>query len=204
MIWIIILAIFLVYVLSGIRIIKDNNAGVIISLGRITRVLRPGIGWILPFFERIEYLNTKIKTHNLPEELMITKDLDEFKVKSSFTYFIEHPDRSLKVEDIDETTKNISCAIIKSKIGEVETQSLISKREETLQKTLNSINTNLSIYGTKVNSVNIHDLKPVRKIKKAKTKNEIKKIKEKHDNTLKKAKEEIKETTLEEDDFLLD
>ena len=208
MIWIIISVLFTIYVLSGVRIIKDNTKGVIWTLGRITRVTSPGIGWILPLFEKIYVVETKIKTQDLSDEMLITSDLDEFKVKISVTYFVEHADRALKVEDLDVTVKNISSAIIRSGVGRFDTNSFISKREEVLIDVLKSLNSDLLVYGAKVNSINIYELKPARKL--SSKKKESLKVKEKKETKPVKAEKISKKgdkplikKVEDEDDFLL-
>lgn len=46
--------------ISGFRIIRQNEIGVVESFGKFTKILNPGLNWIIPLVQKIYHLDTRI------------------------------------------------------------------------------------------------------------------------------------------------
>jgi regulator of protease activity HflC (stomatin/prohibitin superfamily) len=130
MIYIIILAaILILFLITGFKIIRENTKAVVITLGRITRVLNPGIRYSLWPFERVELVDTKIATIDLDKQEIITKDRLHASINISVIYEIEHADRVIKVDNVTKIVKDTSNSHVKSSFGNLNSDEIIAHRQ---------------------------------------------------------------------------
>src|SRR6185437_5423298 len=67
-------AMLVVLVFEGVRIVPQQNAWVVERLGKFHRVLEPGLELIMPFVDRIAYRHSlKEVPLDVPEQVCITK-----------------------------------------------------------------------------------------------------------------------------------
>ncbi len=96
----IIAIIFVVFFLSGIRIVRPTHRGLIERLGKYKRFARAGFNWIIPVIERLYQVNiTEVMVDAQPQEI-ITNDNLNARVDAQ-VYF--------KVKDDEDSVKN--CAV---------------------------------------------------------------------------------------------
>ncbi|HEX4779668.1 MAG TPA: SPFH domain-containing protein, partial [Usitatibacter sp.] len=76
-----IIAMFVVLVAEGVRIVPQQNAWVVERLGKFFRVLEPGLNLIVPFMDRVAYKHSlKEVPLDVPEQVCITKDNTQLSV----------------------------------------------------------------------------------------------------------------------------
>ena len=64
-----------IYVSLSPRLIKDWERGVVLRLGRFTRVLGPGINWTFPGFDRlVATVDMRIRSTSFQAEKTLTRD----------------------------------------------------------------------------------------------------------------------------------
>src|SRR5689334_5097571 len=69
------LAMVVVLIAEGVRIVPQQNAWVVERLGKFHTVLEPGANLIVPFIDRIAYKHSlKEVPLDIPEQVCITKD----------------------------------------------------------------------------------------------------------------------------------
>ena len=69
------LAMIVVFVFEGVRIVPQQSAWVVERLGKFSRVLEPGLQLIVPFVDRIAYRHSlKEVPLDVPEQVCITRD----------------------------------------------------------------------------------------------------------------------------------
>ena len=74
-VWIFIIALVVVFVIEGVRIVPQQFAFVVERLGKFHATLEPGLNLIVPFMDRIAYRHSlKEVPLDVPEQVCITKD----------------------------------------------------------------------------------------------------------------------------------
>ncbi len=154
---VILVVILAVYVFNCFKILNEYERGVIFRLGRILPKPK-GPGFVLVLFpiDRIVRVDLRTITLDVPPQDVITKDNVSVKVNAVVYYRAIDPNRAIiEVEDFHFATSQISQTSLRSTLGRVTLDDLLSERE--------SINAELQIiidkatdpWGVKVSHVEI-------------------------------------------------
>ena len=88
--WLIVIPIVIVYFLSGIRIVRPTERGLVERLGKYRKFASPGFNWIIPVIDRMIVVNiTETMVDAEPQEIITNDNLNAkvdaqvyFKVKA--------------------------------------------------------------------------------------------------------------------------
>ncbi len=181
-----ILIIFLlVYTGFGFRVLKEYERGVVYTLGRYYKVIGPGLRWVFPLLQSVEYVDVRVKSLDLKYQTCSTSEGTPVKFKSSVHYKVESPSKAInEVENYLELLQHSSESALKEIIGSSVDENLLSERGKILKKVKEELSKESSNWGLKIDNINIYDL-------------EISDYKPR----VRKKKESVKD---KKDDFLLD
>ncbi|MCD6583069.1 MAG: slipin family protein [Candidatus Omnitrophica bacterium] len=145
------------YILSCIKIVKEYERAVIFRLGRVLpKPKGPGIFFILYPIDKMIKLSLRTITLDVPPQDIITKDNVSVKVNAVVYYRIMDPIKAvIEVEDYDFATSQISQTTLRSVIGQVELDELLSNREKINTSLQEIIDKQTDPWGVKVSVVEI-------------------------------------------------
>lgn len=160
--WIIIaiVAIALIMLLSAaIRIVYQYEAGVVFRLGRLETTRKPGLRFIIPFFDRMRKVDTRTITMDVPSQEAITRDNVTVKVNAVVYFRVMHPESAvIEVYDYKLATYQIAQTTLRSVLGQSELDELLAHREKLNQKLQQIIDEQTAPWGIKVSVVEIKDV----------------------------------------------
>lgn len=137
---VIIVGIVILYLLTAINVLREYERGVIFRLGRLLPEPK-GPGWFLVFWpiDQIRRVDLRTVAMDVPPQDVITRDNVTCKV-NAVTYFrVLNPLRAIvEVENYLYATSQLAQTTLRSVLGEVELDQLLSQRE-VLNKRLQSI-----------------------------------------------------------------
>ncbi len=146
-----------IYILNSIKILNEYERGVIFRLGRIlSQPKGPGIILVFAPVDRIVKVDLRTIALDVPPQDVITKDNVTVKVNAVVYYKVLEPNRAItEVEDYHFATSQMSQTGLRSTLGQVSLDELLSEREK--------INTQLQLivdkatdpWGIKVSHVEI-------------------------------------------------
>src|SRR5260221_721181 len=85
-------AMIVVFIFEGVRIVPQQNAWVVERLGKFHAVLQPGLNLIVPFFDRVAYKHSlKEIPLDVPEQICITKDNTQLTVDGIIYFQVVDP-----------------------------------------------------------------------------------------------------------------
>ncbi|MCZ7585532.1 MAG: slipin family protein [Deltaproteobacteria bacterium] len=146
----------IVYFISGIRVLNEYERGVVFRLGRITPLVGPGLKWIIPGIDKMIKVSTRIITMDIPPQDVITRDNVTVKVNAVFYFRVMDPLKSvLEVENYIYASSQIAQTTLRSVLGEVELDDLLSEREKINVKLQQIIDEQTDPWGIKVTAVEI-------------------------------------------------
>lgn len=165
---IVIVVIAWVILSSAIKILKEWERGVILSLGRYSGVKGPGLIFLVPIVQRIYVVDMRILTMDVPAQEVITRDNVTVKV-SAVAYFraIEPEKVVTRVRDYIMATSNIAQTTLRSILGQSELDELLMHRDKINRELQEIIDRQTEPWGVKVSIVEIKDVELPENMKRA-------------------------------------
>jgi regulator of protease activity HflC (stomatin/prohibitin superfamily) len=147
-----------------IKVLKEYERGVIFRLGRIlSRPKGPGIILVLWPIDRIVKVSLRTIVHDVPPQDVITKDNVSVKVNAVVYFRVIDPIKSvIEVENFMYATSQLSQTTLRSVLGQVELDELLSHREKLNQQLQEILDKHTDPWGIKVAMVEVKhvDLPP--------------------------------------------
>jgi regulator of protease activity HflC (stomatin/prohibitin superfamily) len=152
---VIIIAIVILYLLNAIKILKEYERGVIFRLGRVlARAKGPGLIFVFPPIDRMVRVSLRIVVMDIPPQDVITKDNVSVKVNAVVYFRVMEPQKAiLEVQDYLFATSQLAQTTLRSVLGEVELDGLLSEREKLNAQLQDIIDKQTDPWGIKVQLV---------------------------------------------------
>jgi regulator of protease activity HflC (stomatin/prohibitin superfamily) len=144
------------FILAGLRVLNEYERGVIFRLGRLGPLKGPGLKWIIPAIDRMVRISTRIITMDIPPQDVITRDNVTVKVNAVFYFRVMDPTKAvLEVENYIYATSQLAQTTLRSVLGEVELDDLLSEREKINERLQVIIDEQTDPWGIKVTAVEV-------------------------------------------------
>jgi len=155
--FIVVAVIFVIWLLSSIKILPEYERGVIFRLGRLLPEAKgPGIFFVFAPLDRMVRVSLRQEAFEVPPQDIITRDNVSVKVNAVVYFRVIDPRRAVvEVENYMYATSQLAQTTLRSVLGQVELDGLLSEREhlnQTLQKLLD---TQTDPWGIKVSAVEV-------------------------------------------------
>jgi len=146
----------------SIKIVPQGNEWTIENLGKYTRTLKPGLNFIIPL---IEMVGKKViimeQVIEVPSQSVITKDNAEIRTDGVVFFQITSPEQaSYQIQNLDIAIKTLVLTNIRTVIGSMNLDDLLSQRDSINNKLLMVIDNATMPWGIKVTRIEIKDISP--------------------------------------------
>ena len=151
------IAIVVLYLINSIKILREYERGVIFRLGRALPAPK-GPGLILVFrpIDQIIRITLRQQVLEVPPQDVITRDNVTIKVNAVVTLYVVNPnDAAIKVENYVYQTSQFAQTTLRSVLGEVELDELLSHRDKLNLRIQTIIDQRTEPFGVKVISVEV-------------------------------------------------
>jgi len=152
------LAVVVVFWASNcVKILKEYERGVVFRLGRLLAEPKgPGLRFILFPIDRLYRISLRTVTQDVPPQDIITKDNVSLKVNAVIYFRVMDPNKAVvEVEDFLFATSQMAQTTLRSVLGEVELDDLLSQREQLNHQLQTTIDKQTDPWGVKVSAVEI-------------------------------------------------
>ncbi|MFZ1028693.1 MAG: stomatin-like protein [Limnoraphis robusta] len=154
---------------SSVKVVSGGDQAIVEGLNGRHRTLKPGVRYILPFFEKVvHYDTTRERFIDIKPQEVITSDNTPLTIDAVVYWKIEDIEKSFyNVEQVDESISNLVLTTLRAKIATMEMGKLFSSINEinnTLLKTLDEATEN---WGIKIIRVNLQSVTPPASIMKS-------------------------------------
>jgi len=152
--------IILLFILfSAIKIVQEYERGVIFRLGRFVGAKGPGLFFIIPFIDRMNKVDLRTVTLDVPSQEAISRDNVTLKVNAVVYFRVLDPGKAvIQVEDYRRATWQIAQTTLRNVIGQSELDELLSHREKVNDELQRIIDEQTEPWGIKVSIVEVKDV----------------------------------------------
>ena len=152
------------YLSSMVVILREYERGVVFRLGRIVGdPWGPGLVFIVRPLYRMDRISLRTVAMDVPAQDVITRDNVSVKVNAIIYFRVVDANRAvLSVENFLYATSQVAQTTLRSVLGEVELDDLLSKREELNERLQSILDVSTDAWGIKVSMVEVKavDLPP--------------------------------------------
>jgi regulator of protease activity HflC (stomatin/prohibitin superfamily) len=156
--------IVVLYLLSSIKILAEYERGVIFRLGKLLPFPKgPGVILVFAPIDRIVRVSLRTIVMDVPPQDVITRDNVSVKVNAVVYFRVVDPRRAIvEVENYHYATSQLAQTTLRSVLGQVELDDLLSERERLNQQLQQILDLHTDPWGIKVSAVEVKhvDLPP--------------------------------------------
>jgi regulator of protease activity HflC (stomatin/prohibitin superfamily) len=156
----IVVVILVLFILgNAIRILREYERGVIFRLGRLVGAKGPGLILLIPIVDKMVKVSLRTVTMDVPPQDIITRDNVTVKVSAVAYFRVLEPTKAIvDVEDYIYATSQISQTTLRSILGQVELDDLLSNREKINRELQAVIDQQTEPWGVKVSVVEVKNV----------------------------------------------
>ena len=154
---IIIVVIVVLYLISSVKILREYERGVIFRFGRLlSQPKGPGIILVFAPVDRIVRVSLRVDTLEVPAQDVITRDNVTVKVNAVLYFRVIDPRLAIvEVSNFLYATSQLAQTTLRSVLGEVELDELLSQREKLNLRLQTILDQHTSPWGVKVTMVEV-------------------------------------------------
>ncbi len=146
----------IVFLASAIRILNEFERGVVFRLGRAIGAKGPGLIILIPVIDKMRKVDLRTVTMDVPPQDIITKDNVTVKVNAVVYFRVVEPNRAvLEVENYLLATSKLAQTTLRSVVGQVELDTLLSERETINTRLQEILDAQTEPWGVKVANVEV-------------------------------------------------
>ena len=140
-----------VFLISGVKILKEYDRAVIFRLGRMVPTRGPGITYVIPLIEKMVRVDLRTVTMDVPPQDVITRDNVSVKVSAVLYFRVIDPNRAIReVANYLYATAQLAQVELRSVCGQAELDELLSQRDRLNSRIQEILDTETEPWGVKV------------------------------------------------------
>lgn len=153
----ILIALIVLYLLNSIKVLREYERGVIFRLGRVlARPKGPGLIFVFAPIDRMIRISLRLVTLDVPPQDIITRDNVSVKVNAVVYFRVMDPLKAvIEVQDYLYATSLLAQTTLRSVLGEVELDELLSQREKLNAQLQEILDKHTDPWGIKVQLVEV-------------------------------------------------
>lgn len=154
-----VIVVVVMFIASAVRILPEYERGVLFRLGRLAGVRGPGLFFIIPGIDRLVRVSLRTVVFDVPPQDVITRDNVTVKVSAVVYFRVMIADKAIvEVENYLYATSQLSQTTLRSVLGQVELDELLSQRDKINKELQEILDRHTGPWGVKVSNVEVKNI----------------------------------------------
>jgi regulator of protease activity HflC (stomatin/prohibitin superfamily) len=154
--YVVIAAIVVIFLYSGIRILREYERAVMFTLGRFSGVRGPGLILMIPIVQQMVRIDLRTIVHDVPSQDVISRDNVSVKVNAVVYFRVVDPDKAIiQVADYFNATSQLAQTTLRSVLGKHELDEMLAERDKLNRDIQHILDAQTDAWGIKVANVEI-------------------------------------------------
>ncbi len=177
----VLIALVVIYILRGIKIVSQSETMIVERLGKYNRTLNAGINVILPIIEqaketivrrqhgalsRTSRIDMREQVYDFDNQSVITKDNVMTEINALLYFQIVDPMKAVyEIQNLPVAIEKLTQTTLRNVVGEMELDETLTSRDTINSKLRNVLDDATNKWGVKVNRVELQDITPPESIR---------------------------------------
>jgi regulator of protease activity HflC (stomatin/prohibitin superfamily) len=163
----VLMAIFLMILVAGIRVAAQWEKGIVLRLGKFEAIKGPGVIYIIPVLDYVRFVDTRTLVLNIPKQKVITKDNVPAEIDGAVFFLIADVERAvIKIQDYQFAIAQYAQASLRDVIGGLSLDELLSEREQIQLHIQKIVEERIKEWGLHVDTIRLLDIELPEDLKK--------------------------------------
>lgn len=166
---IVLIILVVVFAALAVKIIPQQQVGVVERLGKFNRLMNPGLNILVPIIDRVRvYHDLRIQQTNVPPQKVITKDNVQVEIDTIIFYQVIDPEQATYgISNYVNGVRNITTATMRQIIGNMELDETLSGREKISTEIRLALDEATEKWGVRIERVEVVDINPPKDVQAA-------------------------------------
>ncbi len=153
------ITLLVLYFLGSLKVIKQYERGIVLTLGRFTGVRQPGWRVVWPWFQQLTRVDVRSTPIDVPKQEVITKDNVTVNVDAVVYFRAVVPEKAvLETTNYIYATSQFAQAALRDVTGNVTLDDLLSKRDEISNQIKAIVDKQTEPWGIDVENVKVQNI----------------------------------------------
>lgn len=150
--------VFLLFI-SGLRVVKQYERGVVFRLGKFTSERSPGLTWIIPFIHVMRKVDLRVVTMPVPAQKIITRDNVSIDISAVAYFHITDAAKAvIAIENVTAAINQIAQTTVRNVAGKFALDEILSETQQINEEIRKIIDVHTAPWGAEVSTVEIKDI----------------------------------------------
>ncbi len=153
------LTIVFALIISGLRVVDQYERAIVLTLGKFTSMRSAGLTWIFPGIQRMIKVDMRIRTVDIPQQEVITKDNVPLNINAVVYYQIEDAEKAiLNIQDYPVAVADFSQVALCDVVGGFELDNVLSEREVIADRIKIIVDKTTESWGINITAIKLQDI----------------------------------------------
>lgn len=149
----------LITALRSVRQVDQWEEGLTFTLGKFTGKKGPGLNMVVPGFQQLVKIDTRVRNRDLPQQSVITADNVTAWIDAVIYFKVVDTEKAvLNVQDYEYAVKDRAKVVLRDIVGETTLDDLLAHREEVAAKVRVAVEQFVSQWGLHIELIALQDI----------------------------------------------